>query len=122
MKLKDLTTIEQLDDFLAGTQAVVFAVISDKDTYHRWIQAELIRFRYLSLSRSDKGVLIGYLMKVIELALIIHQASSGILDVWIAKVSFDPFGLALRIAHMRLGRRLELSFCYGRLPLSPGRI
>ena len=32
MKLEDLTTIDQLADFLAGTQAVAFSVISDKAT------------------------------------------------------------------------------------------
>jgi hypothetical protein len=30
MKLEDLTTIDQLEDFLSGTQAVAFSVISDK--------------------------------------------------------------------------------------------
>ena len=31
MKLEDLTTIDQLEDFLSGTQAVAFSVISDKE-------------------------------------------------------------------------------------------
>ena len=31
MKLDDLKTIEQLTDFLSGTQAVAFTVIRDKD-------------------------------------------------------------------------------------------
>jgi len=30
MKLKDLTTIDQLTDFLSGTQTVAFSVISNK--------------------------------------------------------------------------------------------
>ena len=38
MKLEDLMTIDQLVDFLAGTQAVAFSVISDKDARYRWIQ------------------------------------------------------------------------------------
>ena len=38
MKLEDLTTIDQLVDFLSGTQAVAFSVISDKDACYRWIQ------------------------------------------------------------------------------------
>ena len=38
MKLEDLKTIEQLEDFLSGTQAVAFSVISDKDACYRWIQ------------------------------------------------------------------------------------
>jgi transposase InsO family protein len=64
MTLDDLTTVDQLKDFLAGTQAVAFAVIGDKDANYRWIQGELVRFRYLSCSRADKGVVIRYLMKV----------------------------------------------------------
>jgi transposase InsO family protein len=64
MKLDDLTTTDQLKDFLCGTQAVAFSVISNKDASYRWIQAELVRFKYLSCSRQDKGVVIRYLMKV----------------------------------------------------------
>jgi hypothetical protein len=64
MKLEDLTTVEQLKDFLSGTQAVVFSVVSDKDAGYRWIQGELVKFRYLMLPRADKGVVIRYLMKL----------------------------------------------------------
>jgi transposase InsO family protein len=64
MKLEDLTTIDQLEDFLSGTQVVAFSVISDKDTCYRWIQGELVKFRYLRLSRRGKGVVIRYLMKI----------------------------------------------------------
>jgi len=64
MKLEDLTTIDQLVDFLSGTQAVAFSVISDKDACYRWIQGELVKFRYLKLSRQGKGVVIRYLMKI----------------------------------------------------------
>jgi transposase InsO family protein len=64
MKLEDLTTIDQLEDFLSGTQAVAFSVISDKDACYCWIQGELVKFRYLRLSRQGKGVVIRYLMKI----------------------------------------------------------
>jgi len=64
MKLEDLTTIDQLVDFLSGTQAVAFSVISDKDACYRWIQGELVKFRYLKRSRQGKGVVIRYLMKI----------------------------------------------------------
>jgi len=64
MKLDDLITIDQLRDFLSGTQAVAFSVLGDKDASYRWIQGELVRFRYLTLARQDKGVVIRYLMKV----------------------------------------------------------
>jgi len=64
MKLEDLVTIDQLAEFLSGTQAVAFSVISDKSTCYRWIQGELIKFRYLTLSRHGKGAVIRYLMKI----------------------------------------------------------
>ena len=64
VKLEDLTTIDQLVDFLSGTQAVAFSVISNKNACYRWIQGELIKFRYLTLSRQGKGVVIRYLMKI----------------------------------------------------------
>ena len=63
MILEDLTTIDQLTNFLSGTQAVAFSVISDKVTCYRWIQGELVKFPYLRLSRQGKGVVIRYLMK-----------------------------------------------------------
>ncbi len=64
MKLEDLTTIEQHEDFLAGTQAVAFSVTSDTDACYRWIQGERVRFRYLTLARQGKGIVIRYLMKI----------------------------------------------------------
>ena len=54
MKLEDLTTIDQLEDFLTGTQAVAFSVISDRDACYRWIQGELVKFRY-RIARQGKG-------------------------------------------------------------------
>ncbi len=53
MKLEGLKTIEQLEDFLSGTQTVAFSVISDKDACYRWTQGELVKFRYLQCSRSE---------------------------------------------------------------------
>lgn len=64
MKVEDLKTVEQLTDFLSGTQPVAFAVIGDKDTCYRWIQGELIKFQYRTRPRQAKGVMIRYLMKI----------------------------------------------------------
>ncbi len=55
MELEDLTTIEQLREFLSGPQAAAFSVISNKDACYRWIQGESVKFRYLALSRQGKG-------------------------------------------------------------------
>ncbi|MCF6345502.1 MAG: transposase family protein [Thiomicrorhabdus sp.] len=64
MKLEELKTIEQLKQFLDGTQAVIFTLNSIKDEHYKWLQHELIRFRYLSLGKADKGVIVRYLIKV----------------------------------------------------------
>ena len=64
MKLEELASITQLSAFLSGTQAVAFSVLGDKNACYRWIQAELVKFHYLTLSKQDRGVVIQYLMKV----------------------------------------------------------
>jgi len=64
MKLEELVTIEQLTQFLDGTQAVIFKLDTVKAERYKWIQYELIRFDYSRLSKSDKGVVIRYLSKV----------------------------------------------------------
>ena len=64
MKLEELTTTEQLEQFLNGTQAVLFEISSVKKERYDWIRHELIRFNYLQRGKIDKGIVIRYLMKV----------------------------------------------------------
>jgi len=64
MKLEELTTIEQLSQFLEGTQAVIFKVNTLKEERYQWIQHELLRFDYRAQSKVKKGVEIRYLIKV----------------------------------------------------------
>ena len=64
MKLEDLKTIDQLSEFLSGTQAVAFSIILDKDDCYRWIQGALYKFQYRKLGKRDRGILIRYLMKI----------------------------------------------------------
>ena len=54
VKLEGLMTIDQLEDFLSGTQAVAFSVNSDKDACYRWIPGELDKFWFLRLPRQGK--------------------------------------------------------------------
>jgi UDP-N-acetylenolpyruvoylglucosamine reductase len=61
---EELTTIEQLSQFLDGTQAVIFKVNTLKEERYQWIQHELLRFDYRALSKIKKGVVIRYLIKV----------------------------------------------------------
>jgi len=64
MKLNELTTIEQLSQFLDGTQTVIFKLNTIKAERYQWVQHELVRFHYLTLNKADKGILIRYLIKV----------------------------------------------------------
>lgn len=64
MKLEDLKTIGQLTEFLSGTQAVAFSIISDKDDCYRWIQGVLYKFCYQKLGKPERGIIIRYLIKI----------------------------------------------------------
>jgi len=64
MNADNLTSISDLQSFLDGTQAIAFKVISNKDECYQWIQKTLIRFRYISLKKAEKGVVIQYLIRM----------------------------------------------------------
>jgi len=64
MKLEELKTIEQLSQFIDGTQAVLFEINLIKKERYNWIRHELVRFDYLLLGKVAKGIVIRYLMKV----------------------------------------------------------
>jgi hypothetical protein len=64
MNINNLITIEQLEQFLTGSQAVVFLVTSSKDECYRGIQRTLVKFRYPSLSKRSKGVVVRFLIKI----------------------------------------------------------
>ena len=58
-----IKTLEQVRQFLEGTAVVELCIDAMEDRY-AWIQATLVRFRYLQLSKADKGVLLSFLQKV----------------------------------------------------------
>jgi len=64
MNEKDLVSLDQVAQFLDGTQSVAFTVLSNKDDRYRWVQRTLIRFDYDKLKRPDKGLIMQYLMKI----------------------------------------------------------
>lgn len=63
MNEAQIVTLEQVQQFLDGTEAVSFTMNSKAERY-RWIQHTLVRFRYVELSKAEKGVLMCYLAKV----------------------------------------------------------
>jgi hypothetical protein len=54
MNDEKLTTVEQVKQFLEGSQALEFEGISIEDRY-RWIEVVLVRLTYSRLSRTSEG-------------------------------------------------------------------
>jgi hypothetical protein len=48
-----LETLDQIRQFLEGTEAISFQIES-KDARYRWIQHALVKFRYMTLSKANK--------------------------------------------------------------------
>jgi len=66
MTIKNLNTIEELEQFLQGNQLVAFSVLGNKTERYNFIQKALIKFRYMTLSKKNKGTVIRYLIKMTE--------------------------------------------------------
>ena len=64
MSLEQLTTIDAINQFLEGTQAVAFSVAISQQERYRWVQKTLVKHRYMLLGKADKGTVTRYLMKV----------------------------------------------------------
>ena len=58
-----LETLKQIEHFLEGTEAVSFQM-ENKDARYRWIQHTLMKFLYLKLSKTDKGLITRYILKM----------------------------------------------------------
>jgi transposase InsO family protein len=58
-----LHTLDQVEAFLVGTEAVDFS-FADTAARYAWMEATLIRFGYLRLGKQPKGVLRRYLRRV----------------------------------------------------------
>ncbi len=58
-----LQTVEQVRQFLEGSEAVEFRGLTAKEKYY-WIEEVLIRFRYHRLKRAEKGVIRQYIQKI----------------------------------------------------------
>ncbi len=64
MNVDKLTTVESLEDFLQGNQAIAFSVLGDKSERYRFVQKILVKFRYITCLKNDKGIITRFLMKV----------------------------------------------------------
>lgn len=64
MNLSNLTTIEQLEQFLQGTQPCAYTILSSKDERYKWIHKTLVQFLYMTLKKCEKGVVIRYIIQM----------------------------------------------------------
>jgi len=63
MNDRKLQTIEQVRQFLGGSEALEFRVLSVGEKYD-WIEEVMIRFRYHRLKRAEKGVIRRYIGRI----------------------------------------------------------
>ena len=56
MTIEDLKTIDELEAFLEGSQPIAFSVFGNKNERYNFIRKELVKFRYLMLTKKRKGV------------------------------------------------------------------
>ena len=64
MNIENLTTVESLDHFLQGNQAIAFSVLGEKSERYQFTQKILVKFTYQTCSRKDKGLITRFLMKM----------------------------------------------------------
>jgi len=58
-----LQTVEQVRQFLEGSEALEFRGLSAEEKY-KWTETVLVRFSYLRLKKAEKGVIRQYIQKV----------------------------------------------------------
>ena len=64
MNIQKLDTIQLLEDFINGNQAVAFAVLGNKGEKYTFIRKTLVKHRYIRQSKREKGVIRRFLIKV----------------------------------------------------------
>ncbi|WP_430521175.1 hypothetical protein, partial [Aliivibrio sp.] len=64
MNIENLKNIEDLEQFIQGNQVVAFTVLGDKNERYKFIQKTLVKFRYLTLKKPEKGIVNRYLRKI----------------------------------------------------------
>lgn len=63
MNDQKIRTLDDIRSFLAGTAEVEFS-IENKGERYRWIQTTLLKFRYASLGKAERGLVLRYLERV----------------------------------------------------------
>ncbi|MFT5084898.1 MAG: hypothetical protein ACI9Y1_002954 [Lentisphaeria bacterium] len=64
MTIDTFTAIDQLEQFLTGAEIYHYQPLDSKDDRYTWLQKTLIQFRYTTLGKREKGIVIRYLIKI----------------------------------------------------------
>lgn len=64
MTLDNLITIEQWERFLDGSTLCTYRPLDNKDERYHWIQSTLVRFRYLTRKKREKGIIRRFISKI----------------------------------------------------------
>jgi hypothetical protein len=64
MNLNTLKNTQELQTFLDGSEAVAFSLPKDKSSRYKFVQSILKQFHYRALKKSQKGVVITFLIQV----------------------------------------------------------
>jgi len=60
---EQLQTIEQVKQFLEGSEPLEFIGLSTEEKY-KWIETALVKFKYNELKKAEKGVIRQYIQEV----------------------------------------------------------
>lgn len=64
MSTEQLNSINDLANFINGSQKAAFLVLSNKKEKYQWIKNVLIKFNYYSLKKHEKSIVLAYIRKV----------------------------------------------------------
>ena len=64
MNLENLTSLDEIEGFINGTQAVAFAVAESKHERYKFVEHVLVKHSYPQLSKHGKGVIRRFIIKV----------------------------------------------------------
>ena len=65
MNISNLNEITDLEAFPQGNQNIAYSLPDNKAARYRQIEMILIKFRFLSCTKKDKGIITQFLMKLI---------------------------------------------------------
>ncbi len=64
MNIESLSTIESIENFLQGNQAIAYSVLGGKTERYQFIRKTLVKFSYATCSKKHKGVINAFLRKI----------------------------------------------------------